>query len=607
MDIGHAYNRLEISDRTVDDEFVLVVFNTYAMETPSQFDDLRKALKAIAISRNSILLLNELGMDATSEEHSASEWPVGLENIGNTCYLNSLLQSYFTVKPLRELVLSFGQYRMPIDAQSLASKQVGSRQVSRQEVERAQKCKNDSSITDTALTLLVTIELQRLFESMIKAPKSEVKPEQELARLTLMNSTTEEQVRRRSTLRGSRPSLGEINGEAIIGPLPPPSSQAFQPDFEMIDHPVAQEDQPSKIDGGQSADDSSSGTLIDVSIPGQEDAEMDGMEDVKYLQQSILDDKENLPPTKEDSMQPMVSNTDLVALSDASPSRANRQFRALSPVREGEVNGGNLEMKANVPPPSRPPPVPPRPDQESKVSIQEQLEIGAQQDVTEVIGNVLFQLQCAIKPELLDRNGEQIDMVKRLFYGKMKSITTNQAGTTRSNEAFFSDIKVNVFSDPPPVDIYAALDGAFDQQEVEVGGTIEPQYTTISLLPPILQIHINRTDFDRGKQTNVKSNHLFDFTDTIFIDRYTDLADGDLVDRRAQKWAWKKQLSELEACKRQSDNDVAEKLGLLRNLLEEINAPGEENPIEVSQGLLHKLECEEIRLKEQAQSMSSAS
>ena len=146
MDIGHAYNRLEISDRTIDDDMVLAAFNAYIIDTPSQRDDLRKALKAIAVSRKSNFLLNELGMTAVSEQYSASEWPVGLENIGNTCYLNSLLQAYFSVKPIRELALDFDQYRMPIDAQALASKRVGSRQVSRQEVERAQKCKHTRSV-----------------------------------------------------------------------------------------------------------------------------------------------------------------------------------------------------------------------------------------------------------------------------------------------------------------------------------------------------------------------------------------------------------------------------------------------------------------------------
>ena len=33
--------------------------------------------------------------------------PVGLNNIGNTCYLNSLLQYYFTITVLRELVLLY--------------------------------------------------------------------------------------------------------------------------------------------------------------------------------------------------------------------------------------------------------------------------------------------------------------------------------------------------------------------------------------------------------------------------------------------------------------------------------------------------------------------
>lgn len=140
MDVAHAYNRLEISDRTIDDDTILSAYNFHVFEAPSQMVDLRNALTAIAKSKNSKLLQNFLDSGMASSEHPPSEWPVGLENIGNTCYLNSLLQFYFTVKPLRDLVLSFDQHRMDIDGESLTNKRVGSRKVSRKEVERAQRC-----------------------------------------------------------------------------------------------------------------------------------------------------------------------------------------------------------------------------------------------------------------------------------------------------------------------------------------------------------------------------------------------------------------------------------------------------------------------------------
>lgn len=65
-------------------------------------------------------------------------------------------------------------------------------------------------------------------------------------------------------------------------------------------------------------------------------------------------------------------------------------------------------------PPSRPPPVPPRPTSEvdRQKQLIEEVEIGAQQDVTEVINNVLFQSQCAIKPRNIADDGEQVDQIK---------------------------------------------------------------------------------------------------------------------------------------------------------------------------------------------------
>ena len=140
MDVDTAYARLDISERNVDDELLISIYNSRVQDDPSQRDNLQKAITAIAQSRNSRRLNEYIHSAVNSSAHALSEWPVGLENIGNTCYLNSLLQFYFTIKPLRDLVLKIDEYKTSTDEASLKSKRVGSRNVSEKEVARAQKC-----------------------------------------------------------------------------------------------------------------------------------------------------------------------------------------------------------------------------------------------------------------------------------------------------------------------------------------------------------------------------------------------------------------------------------------------------------------------------------
>ena len=141
MDFSQAYARLGVDNRTIDDDSILAAYQVAMTETPSQAKELGKALAAIAKSRDSQHLLKHLDQGDDPSDRPLSEWPVGLDNIGNTCYLNSLLQFYFTVKPLRNLVLNFDDFKMDIENRAFDIKQVGSRKVSRKEVERAQKCK----------------------------------------------------------------------------------------------------------------------------------------------------------------------------------------------------------------------------------------------------------------------------------------------------------------------------------------------------------------------------------------------------------------------------------------------------------------------------------
>ena len=392
---------------------------------------------------------------------------------------------------------------------------------------------------------------------MITTPYAQVTPEQELARLTLISSDSEEFIRRQSVLGGHRLSLGEINGQAVQGPVLPYSASIGGNDVDISKGSSRTDANGHSTD--RDDDTSSEATLVGTPVadlPAQKLKDSGPMNtDFRQSQQQegLLEDKENLPPYKVEETHTSTPESKLHFLGEPSSSRVTEQMTTSStrPTISGEPGDSLMANKdpSNLPlPPDRPPPVPPRqkPD-EQKTAIQEEVEYGAQQDVTEVIANVLFQLQCAIKPESADESGEQIDKVKRLFFGKQKSYTTNEQGASRTKEEYISDIKIDVASGPR--DIYAALDGAFDVQEVEVGGTMEPQYTTISQLPPVLQILVQRVQFDAKKKTAFKSTHHLDFKETIYLDRYMDSVDSELLQRRQECWKWKKDLAALEARK----------------------------------------------------------
>ena len=382
---------------------------------------------------------------------------------------------------------------------------------------------------------------------MIESGGSQVIPDLELARLTLIKTSNETDIRRRSTASGSRPTLGDLNGRPIFGPLPPPISEVGPTDIEMTSEP-----EPLKINGistQSEADMSSEGTLL-----GNEAAPDENYEDLfsasghptQKQQQKILEDKENLPPTKGASERPTTPETQLAPLVESSASRTNEQQRIVELGPSSDDSKATAKKAVIASPPNRPPPYPPRPKTEDqKQAMHAAMEEGAQQDVTEVIGNVLFQLECAIKAESTDQSGEQLDRIKSLFFGKQKTYTSNLEDIFRAKEQFISDIKVDVASGPR--DIYEALDGACDVQDVEVEGNLRPQYTTISQIPPVLQILVQRVQYDIEKKSTFKSNNHLELKETIYMDRYMDPKDAELKERKLEFWEWKRQLRQLNA------------------------------------------------------------
>jgi ubiquitin carboxyl-terminal hydrolase 25/28 len=159
MDIGDAYRLLQIPDRTVDDEAIIAAYTICVDENPGDAEKYNQALTIIAKQLDSSTLRNMAGI-SNEPDRSMQDWPVGLQNIGNTCYLNSLLQFYFSVRPFRELVLDYERFQMDLDDEkSLAMKQVGSRKVTKKEVERSQRCKLLLSVL-MAMSLELTLSFR---------------------------------------------------------------------------------------------------------------------------------------------------------------------------------------------------------------------------------------------------------------------------------------------------------------------------------------------------------------------------------------------------------------------------------------------------------------
>ena len=84
--------------------------------------------------------------------------PVGLQNIGNTCYLNSILQYMYSIKPLREAVMHFEQAGL------------GSETPQKPEVGRSRR---------------FVRELRLLFNQLYESENSSVRPEEALAYLAI--------------------------------------------------------------------------------------------------------------------------------------------------------------------------------------------------------------------------------------------------------------------------------------------------------------------------------------------------------------------------------------------------------------------------------------
>lgn len=213
MDIDTACRHLKIQMDLVDQSMLHVVIDNARQDNPGHKTELAIAAVEKAYREG-----------PSTKQHNPAEWPVGLTSHGNTCYLNSLLQYYFTIKPLRDLVLNFSDNEFDLVRYETKGERVGARKIKAYEIRAYQK---------------FVRSLAALFRSMITSPGPSVKPETDLVcRAFLTPEETE-------TTLPSRVS-----------------SQTNLADVEMTDGDTARPDQALGTADAASSD--SSATLVDV-------------------------------------------------------------------------------------------------------------------------------------------------------------------------------------------------------------------------------------------------------------------------------------------------------------------------------------------------------
>ncbi|KAF9584197.1 ubiquitin-specific protease ubp2 [Lunasporangiospora selenospora] len=103
-----------------------------------------------------------------------AQMPVGLSNIGNTCYLNSLLQYMYTVREIRKTILDLESHVEDESDDAWNGKVIDGRALTRQDVTEAKE---------------LAIELKKLFIEMQTAKKRSVRPSSRLVELLLTTNS----------------------------------------------------------------------------------------------------------------------------------------------------------------------------------------------------------------------------------------------------------------------------------------------------------------------------------------------------------------------------------------------------------------------------------
>lgn len=144
--LGQAYSLLQIDNHACTEDTVLTYYLSALDDATSEDRKLalKEAVLTIGEERESNFLMKKAeDPDAEVTSTVSVTQPVGITNIGNTCYLNSILQFYYTINVIRDTVSNFNNLQLALDGPDNTDtfdKIVGGRRIRKPELLSSQKC-----------------------------------------------------------------------------------------------------------------------------------------------------------------------------------------------------------------------------------------------------------------------------------------------------------------------------------------------------------------------------------------------------------------------------------------------------------------------------------
>ncbi|KAI0517830.1 hypothetical protein F5B22DRAFT_635692 [Xylaria bambusicola] len=419
--------------------------------------------------------------------------PPGLKNIGNTCYLNSLLQYFYNVKPVREMVLNHDQIQLGLDDTSVSNRWTGG---------------NGTRVTlEEAIVARQFIEeLSRLFLELQTTTGASASPSQKLANTALSSAkeilTSQDQ--------NQPPPL-----PARPSPIPPSSPNKDLDTVNVTVEPIREHrDTASSV---------SSQTLVnemedaETETPAKElasnvtSAATGHTRDLSPEDRALSDTVEHIEDVvMEEPPLPLSLDQKISQISERLE-RSDRSGTSQQDVEE--IIGNILEHLMRAIHPNGP--------MDGKPNLQAD-------KITELFFTTI--VNSTIKTTA--RDAPLIDIPST-----DEDILNEEVVPERWITAFPHPNKELKTKNT----LYEALDRYFSYELLSDGGLA--RYTTIRKLPPIVHICIQRTD-----ASGVKNKNPVIIPEQLYMDRYMETAPGsDLWRTRRRVWAIQERIKELDS------------------------------------------------------------